>query len=131
MSRHDKSVLELILGHTLTHSSGTANTTGNHLQQVINVVSTTPFLVGDDVNALLHFRLLNELAVGAHAVLRERLGELVRDKRGSVQSSQSDELPRVAELAETLDVGLLLVAGHGLLPVEGGREVVGEPGGVC
>lgn len=82
--------------------------------------------MGDDVDTLLHLGLLHELAVGAHAVLGEGLGELVRDKRGGVQAGQGDELPRVAELAETLDVGLLLVAGHGLLPVEGGGQVVGE-----
>jgi hypothetical protein len=35
-----------------------------------------------------------------------------------VQTGQGDELPAVTQLAEALDVGLLLVAGHGLLPVE-------------
>jgi hypothetical protein len=43
-----------------------------------------------------------------------------------VQAGQRDELPAVAELGEAADVGLLVVARHGRLPVEGGGEVVGE-----
>lgn len=111
-------VLELVLSHTLAHSSSAAHTTRDHLEQVIDVVGTTPLLVGDDVNALLHLGLLDQLAVGAHAVLGIGLGELVGDERGGVQTGQGDELPAVTQLAETLDIGLLLIARHGFLPVE-------------
>ena len=119
--------LELVLSDTLTHSSGTADTTADHLQHVVNIVGTAPLLVSDDVHAELHLGLLDQLAVGAHALVREGAGELVRDEGGGVQARQGDELPAVTQGAQTLDVGLLLVAGHGLLPVEGGGEVVGEP----
>ena len=54
------------------------------------------------------------------------LGELVADQGCAVQTGQGDELPAVSELAETLDVGHLLVAGHGGFPVEGWGEVVCE-----
>jgi len=112
-------ILELLLRNTLAHGAGAADTASHHLQQVVDVVGTAPFLVGDNVDLALHLGLLHQLAVRAHAVLGVRLGELVRDERGRVQTGQRDELPAVAELAETLDVRLLLLGGHGSLPVEG------------
>lgn len=80
----------------------------------------------DDIDAGLDLGLLDELAVGAHADLAVGLGELVADEGGGVETRKSDELPAVAELGEAADVGLLLVAAHGGLPVEGRRKVVGE-----
>ena len=41
-----------------------------------------------------------------------------------MEASESDELPAVAELGETLNVGLLFRARHGGFPVEGGGEIV-------
>lgn len=43
-----------------------------------------------------------------------------------MQTRERDELPAVAQLAQTLDIRLLLRARHGSLPVERGREVVSE-----
>lgn len=85
----------------------------------------------DNVDAIGHLRFLYELSVGAHALLCVRLGECVGDEGSCVQTGQGDELPGVAEGAKALDVGFLFVAGHGLLPVEGGGEVVGKPDEVC
>ena len=45
-----------------------------------------------------------------------------------METGEGDELPAVAELTETFDVGFLVFAGHGGFPVEGGGEVVGESG---
>lgn len=82
--------------------------------------------MGDHVDTLLHLGLLDQLAVRAHSVLGEVLRELVADERGRVQTGQGDELPAVTQLAQALDVRLLLVARHRLLPVEGRRQVVGQ-----
>ena len=46
-------------------------------------------------------------------------------QRGGVQACQGDELPDVAQLAQSLDESGLLVHGHGLRPVEGWGQVVG------
>lgn len=80
----------------------------------------------DDVDLVLHLRLLDEFAVGTHAALGEALGERVADECRAVQARQCDELPAIAQSCETLDVRLLLVARHRLLPVEGWGEVVCE-----
>src|SRR5699024_7272255 len=77
-------------------------------------------------HATLHLGLLHQLAVRAHTLLGERLRELVRDECSGVQTGQGDELPAVSESTEALDVGLLLVTRHGLLPVERGGQVVGK-----
>ena len=121
-------MLELVLGDTLTHRSGTADTAGDHLQHVIHVVGATPFLVGDHIDAILHLGLLYQLAVSTHSVLGVVLREGVGDERGGVQTGKGDELPAVSQLTKSLDVCLLLVAGHGLLPVERRRQVVCQPG---
>jgi hypothetical protein len=122
---------ELILSNTLAHGTGTANTAAHHLKQVIRVVGTTPFLVCDNVDTVVHLWLLDQLAVCSHALLGIGLGELIGDEGGLVETGEGNELPAVAELCETLNVGLLLVAGHGGLPVEGWGEIVGQPGGEC
>lgn len=119
-------LFKLILGDTLTHGGSTANAAGNHLLQLVDVGGATPLLVLDDVDALLNFWFLNELAVGAHADLAVGAGELVADEGGGVEAGEGDELPAVAEGGETTNVGLLLVSRHGCLPVEGGGEVVSE-----
>ena len=80
----------------------------------------------DDVDAQLNLGLLDELAVGAHADLGVGAGEAVAGEGRGVQARQGDELPAVAQGGEAADVRLLLVAGHGRLPVEGRGEVVGE-----
>jgi len=45
--------LELIFCDTLTHSSGTGHTTGDHLEKFIDVVGSRPFLVLEDFDAIL------------------------------------------------------------------------------
>lgn len=47
-----------------------------------------------------------------------------------MQAGERDELPAVAHGGEAGDVGFLLGGGHGGFPVEGGGEVVGQPGGL-
>lgn len=112
--------MELILRHTFTHGTRTAHASRDHLEQVVDVVGAAPLLVRDDVDLVLHLGFLDELAVGAHAALRERLGKGVGDEGRRVQAGQGDELPAVAQLGEALDVGFLVVGGHGGLPVEAG-----------
>lgn len=119
-------LFELILCDTLAHSTCATDTTSDHLQHLIDIVSTTPFLMGNNINLVLDLWLLNKLAISTHALLRVRLGEGVADEGGGVQASKGNELPAVAELSETLDVSLLLGGGHGLLPIERGGKVVGQ-----
>lgn len=83
------------------------------------------------LDTVLGLGLLDDFSVGAHAVLGEGLGEGVGDEGGLVQAGEGDKLPAVAELGEAVDVGFLLFAGHGGLPVEGGGEVVCEPERGC
>lgn len=111
--------MELILSHALAHGTGTADATGDHLEQVIDVVGAAPFLMLDDVDLALHLGLLDQLAVGAHATLGEGLCELIRDQCRRVQAGERDELPAVAEVGQSLDVGFLVLGGHGGFPVEG------------
>lgn len=122
-------LVELILSDTGTHGSGRADTTSDHLLELVNVGGATPLLVLDDVDLLVHLGLLHQLAVGAHADGAVGLGELVADQGGGVKTGEGDELPAVSELGEAADISLLLSAGHGALPVERGRKVVGEPRG--
>jgi hypothetical protein len=112
--------MELVLCHTFAHCTGTAHTTLYHLEQLINVIRTTPLLVLDDIDAAVHLGLLYQLAIRAHALSTVCLCELVRDERRGVQTRERDKLPAVPELAETLDVRFLLVAWHRRLPVERG-----------
>ena len=89
-------VLELILGDTLAHGAGAADAARDHLEQVVGVIGAGPFLMRDDFDAALHLGLLNELAIGAHALLRVSFAEGIGHERRLVEASQSDELPAVA-----------------------------------
>lgn len=80
----------------------------------------------DHIHTALHLRLLHQLAIRPHANLAVRAGKLVADKGGGVKTSEGDELPAVTQASQASDVGLLLLSGHGGLPVERGRQVVGE-----
>jgi hypothetical protein len=117
---------ELVLRNTSTHGTRTRHTTLHHLQQLIRVVRTRPLLMLHHIHTAIHLRLLDQLAIGTHALLAVRAAELIRDERGGVQTSQGDELPAVPEVGKTLDVRLLLVARHRSLPVERRRQVVRE-----
>ena len=119
-------LFELILRDTLTHRRGRADTARHHLLQLVDVRGAAPLLVLDHVDAELHLGLLDELAVRAHPLLGVGPGEPVADERRRVQARQRDELPAVAQRRQAADVRLLLGAGHGRLPVEGGGEVVCE-----
>merc|ERR1712176_1441326 len=88
--------MELILSNALAHRRRRRNTTSNHLQQIIRIISTAPLLVRHNLHTTLHLRLLHKLAISAHSLLRECLGECVGDERGLVQTGQRDELPAVA-----------------------------------
>lgn len=121
--------MELILRNALPHRTRTTHAALHHLQQLIDIIGTTPLLMLDHVHTAIHLGFLDQLPVRPHALLAVCLGELVRDERRGVQARERDELPAVAELREPLDVGLLLGAGHGRFPVEGGGEVVCESGG--
>jgi hypothetical protein len=115
---HFSHLMELVLGHAFAHRTGAAHATLHHLQQLIDIVSTGPLLVLDDVDTTVHLGLLHKLAVRTHALLAVRFGELIRDQGGGVQTCKRDKLPAVSQLAETLDVSGLLVARHSRLPVE-------------
>merc|ERR1711939_590291 len=95
---------KLVLRDTLAHSARRAHTAADHLEQLISVVGARPLLVRDDLDALLHLRLLHDLAVRAHAALRVRARERVADQRRAVQACERDELPAVAHGREALDV---------------------------
>jgi hypothetical protein len=118
--------LELGLGNLLTHSSSGGNTTSDHLEETVNVVSTRPLLVSNDIDTVLHLGLLDQRSVSLHSLLGVSLSEGVRDKSVGVESSQGDELPAVSKLSKTGDVSLLVIGGHGRLPVERRRQVVGK-----
>lgn len=120
-------LMELLLRHTFTHRTSTAHTTLHHLQQLVDVIGSRPFLVLDHVDAAVHLGLLHQLAIGTHALSAVRLGEGVRDQGRRVQTSKRDKLPAVSQFAETLNVRLLLRARHGGFPVERWRKVVSEP----
>lgn len=60
---------ELRLSNLFTHSRGRRHTAGDHLQHVVDVVCSTPLLVKDDIDAVLYFWLLYEIAVGFHTLL--------------------------------------------------------------
>ena len=120
------SLLELVLSNTLTHRRRRAHTTAHHLQQVVNIVGSTPLLVRKNLDLVLRLGLLDDLAICAHALLGIRFGEGVGHERGLVQTREGDELPAVAESTQALDVSFLLIARHRALPIEGGGEVVSQ-----
>jgi hypothetical protein len=110
--------MELILCNPFPHRRCRTHTASHHLQEVVHIVGTRPFLMSYDINLACHLRLLYKLSVCSHSLLSICFGELIRDQSCGVQPCEGDELPAVSELSETLDVGLLLVTGHGSLPVE-------------
>jgi hypothetical protein len=112
--------VELILSHTLPHGARAAHTTRHHLQKVIRVIGTRPFLMCDNFHTTFHLWFLDELTVCAHALLGKGFGESIGDESSLVKTSEGDELPAVAQSTEALNVSFLFVAGHGGLPVKGG-----------
>ena len=62
---------ELLLGDPLPHRTRTTHPTRDHLEQIIHVICSTPLLVRNDIAAAFHLRLLDQLAIRAHASLRE------------------------------------------------------------
>lgn len=119
-------MLELIFRHASAHGSRRADAASHHLQQVVRVLGTGPLLVLDDLDSSFHLGLLDQLAIRPHALLRVGFAERVRHQSRLVQTSERDELPAVTQRRKTLDVRLLLVLGHGRLPVERRRQVVRE-----
>ena len=109
---------ELDLGNALTHRTRAAHTAGDHPQQPVHIFRPTPLLVRDYITSNLDFRFLDQLPISPHASLHECRCELVGNQGGRVQTREGDELPAVAEFAETGDVGFLFGGGHGALPVE-------------
>ncbi|KAJ6443327.1 protein kinase SNF1 [Purpureocillium lavendulum] len=99
-------LFELILGDALAHGGGGADAAGDHLLELVDVGGAAPLLVLDHVDAELHLGLLDELAVGAHAVLAVGAGEAVADEGRRVQAGERDELPAVAERGEAADLAL-------------------------
>ena len=114
------SLRKLLLRDTFPHRTRAAHSTRNHSQEIIRIICATPLLMCYYITPTLHLRLLDQLAVSAHALLRERTTELVRDQCRGVQARQCDELPAVAQLAEALDIGFLVGGAHGCFPVERG-----------
>lgn len=119
--------LELVLGNTGTHGSSGSNTSSDHSQNTVNVLGSGPLLVLDNLTTLVNLGLLDLATVSLHTLLRVGLGELVGDESVGVQTGKGDELPHVAELGQSADVGLLVLGGHGGGPVERGRQVVSQP----
>src|SRR6478735_4356901 len=122
-----ENLFELVLSDTCAHSSRGTDAACDHLLQLVDICSTAPFLVLDDVNLLVHLRLLNKLTVGTHADGAVGLCKLVADQSCCVQTCKSDELPAVTERGQATNVSLLLIARHSCLPVEGWRKVVSKP----
>ncbi|KAH3684207.1 hypothetical protein WICPIJ_004850 [Wickerhamomyces pijperi] len=120
-------LFELIFSDTLTHGSCRGNTTSDSLQQVINVFSTRPFLMLDNFNTQVDFRLLNVLSIGFHTDFSVFFRELVDSQGSCMQPSQCDELPDVTQLTQSLNVAFLVSNGHGCVPVERWGQVVGQP----
>lgn len=110
--------MELIFSHALAHGRCATDSTRDHLLQFVHIGRATPFLVLDHVDALLHFGLLDQLAVRTHAHLAVRLGELIANQRRRVETSERNELPAVAKRCQAANVRLLFCAWHGCLPVE-------------
>ena len=52
------SLFKLFLGDALPHGASAAHTSSYHLQQIINVVSSTPLLVRYDLTTQFHLGLL-------------------------------------------------------------------------
>lgn len=76
----------------------------------------------EHVDTMFTLRLLDLLHVGLHALLRESLCERRSTQRGGVQACKGDELPDVAQLAQTTDKRSLLSSiGDGPLPIEAWR----------
>lgn len=119
--------MELLLCDALPHGRGRAHTARDHLLQLVDVRGSRPLLVLDDIDARLHLGLLHNLAIGTHALGSVGLCKRVTGERRCVQAAQRDELPAVAQLREPANIGLLLRGRHSRLPVEGWREVVGQP----
>ena len=70
---------------------------------------------------------LDHLHVGAAALGRISLGEVVDAQSVTVEASKSDELPAVAQLGQVPDEGLHLSVAHARgVPVEGWAVVVGQ-----
>jgi len=121
-------LLELILRDAFSHCTGRAYTPSDHLEHVVHIVGSTPFLMRNHIDLAFHLGLLDQLSVRTHALLGESFGELVADEGGGVEAGKCDELPTVAQLAEAHDVGLLFLAWHGSFPIERWGEVIGESG---
>ncbi|KAH3666964.1 hypothetical protein OGAPHI_003414 [Ogataea philodendri] len=120
-------ILELRLSHTSSHGSSTTHTTGNKLHNAVNVLGTRPLLVLHNLDTIVNLSGLHVLAVSLHTDLGVVPREVVHSQRSGVQTSKSDELPDVAEISKSLDVGLLVRWRHSSVPVEGWRKVVCQP----
>merc|ERR1711977_364163 len=100
--------MKLILRDTLPHRTSTANPTLHHLQQLIHIVRPTPLLMLNDIHTPIHLRFLHQFAIRPHPLLTIRLSELIANQRRRMQTRERNELPAIAQLAQTLDICLLL-----------------------
>jgi len=87
---------ELILCNTFAHRARTTHTTCDHLQQIICIIRSRPLLMGNYIDAILHFRLLDQFAISAHALLSICLAEGIRHECCLVQTCKRNELPAIA-----------------------------------
>jgi hypothetical protein len=118
---------ELGLGNSLAHGSGRGDTTGDGLDQVVVVVGTGPVLVSEGLDTVVALLALDAVDVGEHAFFGELAGKHVDAQGVAVEAGKGDELPGEAQGAQVADEGAHVVVGHASsVPVEGGRQVVGE-----
>ncbi|KAI6749225.1 hypothetical protein HG531_008172 [Fusarium graminearum] len=87
--------------HTGAHSSRGTDTTCDHLLQLVDVGSTTPLLVLDNVDFLVHLGLLDKLAIGTHAD-----GAILRGNLLLLWPDSVDTLSELFGLSEIGQLGL-------------------------
>ena len=120
-------LVELTLRVTVTHTLAAGASTLNGTQDAVNVASSTPLLMRQDINSEILFAALHELDVSLHAVSLEVTSQLAGNGGAAVDTGQGNELQNETFLGNIPDEGLerLLreTVGH---PVEGRRQVVNE-----
>lgn len=114
---------------TFLHGCSGRNTTSDGLEQLVVVVGSGPVLVCKRLDAMLPLLALDALHISEHAACGVVPGECIHHQCVGVEASQRDELPAIAHPGQLRDEVLHLLVRHsGRVPVEGGREVVGEHG---
>ena len=75
---------ELVLSHSFPHCTCRADTALHHLETFVDIICTTPLLMLNDIDPILHFGFLDQFAICPHTIFGKRLAELMAYERSSM-----------------------------------------------